>query len=187
MVPAESDAGRVAGHQLAERGGAAGVRRTWKPEGPTVQRSRFVFLALPMPDGNAGDADRAPAEGILWMLVSPNNRPLGRGTTYHEAYAECRNSVEHIKANAHRVVPVETTVERTGQWTWRIELDGAPVAASSRSYLRTRECAYNLTKFLEALPTADIVAGTRSARRGRQRVEPSVGWRRGERLRGGLA
>ncbi|SNT12439.1 hypothetical protein SAMN05421812_103271 [Asanoa hainanensis] len=152
-----------------------------------MQRSRFVFLALPMPDGNATTADRTPAEGILWMLVSPNNRPLGRGTTYHESYADCLGSVESLKANADRVLPVETTVERTGQWTWRIELDGASVAASSRSYLRTRECAYNLAKFLEALPTADIVAGTRSARRGRQRPEPSPGWRRGERLRGGLA
>ncbi|GIF51174.1 hypothetical protein DFJ67_3358 [Asanoa ferruginea] len=150
-----------------------------------MQRSRFVFLALPMPEGKP--PAEAPVDGILWMLVSPNNRPLGRGTTYHEAYAECRESVEHMKANAGRVVPVETTVERTGQWTWRIELDGVPVAASSRSYLRTRECAYNLAKFLEALPTADIVAGTRSARRGRQRLDPGPGWRRGERLRGGLA
>ena len=152
-----------------------------------MQRSRFVFLALPVPEHAAAAhlAGDAPAEGVVWVLVSPNNRPLGRGTTYHELYAACRDSVEHLKANAGRVVPVETTVERTGQWSWRIELDGAPVAVSSRSYLRARECAYNLERFLDAVPTADIVAGTRSAHRGRRRTEPPSGpWR--EPIRGGL-
>jgi len=156
-----------------------------------VQRSRFVFLALPVPDtaAPANQTERVPVEGIVWVLVSPNNRPLGRGTVYHELYGACRDSVEHLKANAGRVLPVETTVERTGQWTWRIELDGEPVAVSSRSYLRARECAYNLGRFMEALPTADIVAGTRSGRRGRQRPEPlpPVSRRRTEPIRGGLA
>jgi hypothetical protein len=47
---------------------------------------------------------------------------------------------------------------------------------SSRSYLRARECTYNLERFLEAVPSAQVVAGTRSVRRGRRRVslsEPS--------------
>lgn len=136
-------------------------------EGIMVQHSRFVFLAAPMPESKDGDGS---AEGILWMLVSPNNRPLGRGTTYHETYSSCRQSVLDLQANCDRVKPVETTVELTGQWSWRIELDGEPVAVSSRSYLRARECSYNLERFLEAVPKAEVVAGTRSVRRGRRRT-----------------
>lgn len=134
-------------------------------EGIMVQHSRFVFLAAPMPESEDGDG----GEGVLWMLVSPNNRPLGRGTTYHATYSSCRQSVLDLQANCDRVKPVETTVELTGQWSWRIEIDGAPVAVASRSYLRARECAYNLERFLEAVPRAEVVAGTRSVRRGRRR------------------
>lgn len=133
-------------------------------EGIMVQHSRFVFLAAPMPESKDGDG----VDGILWMLVSPNNRPLGRGTTYHETYSSCRQSVLDLQANCDRVKSVETTLEQTGQWTWRIDLDGDPIAVSSRSYLRARECSYNLERFLEAVPKAEVVAGTRSVRRGRR-------------------
>ncbi|MGN9911045.1 hypothetical protein ACTMTJ_26155 [Phytohabitans sp. LJ34] len=139
-----------------------------------VQHSRFVFLAAPMPESKDGDE----GEGILWMLVSPNNRPLGRGTTYHATYGACRQSVLDLQANYERAKPVETTVDLTGQWTWRIDLDGEPVAVSSRSYLRARECTYNLERFLEAVPSAQVIAGTRSVRRGRRRAsvaEPPPG------------
>jgi hypothetical protein len=146
-------------------GARPAVRTTVRnAEGIMVQHSRFVFLAAPMPESKDGDG----TDGILWMLVSPNNRPLGRGTTYHETYSSCRQSVLDLQANCDRVKPVETTVEMTGQWTWRIELDGEPVAVSSRSYLRARECSYNLERFLEAVPKAEVVAGTRSVRRGRR-------------------
>jgi hypothetical protein len=130
-----------------------------------VQHSRFVFIGGLVPPTQAGTL----IEGIVWILVSPNNRPLGLGTTYHEAYADCRESVVLLKANHDRLNPVETTVELTGQWTWRVELDGIAVAKSSRSYLRTRECQYNLQRFFEAVPNAEIVDGARSARRGRPR------------------
>lgn len=133
-------------------------------EGIMVQHSRFVFLAAPMPESKDGDG----VDGILWMLVSPNNRPLGRGTIYHQTYGACRQAVLDLQANCDRVKPVETTVELTGQWTWRIDLDGEPIAVSSRSYLRARECSYNLERFLEAVPKAEVVAGTRSIRRGRR-------------------
>jgi len=119
-----------------------------------------------MPESEDGDE----GEGILWMLVSPNNRPLGRGTAYQDTYGACRQSVLDLQANCDRVKAVETTVDLTGQWTWRIDLDGEPVAVSSRSYLRARECTYNLERFLEAAPSAQVIAGTRSVRRGRRRA-----------------
>lgn len=129
-----------------------------------MQHSRFVFIATPAPPGESA------VERIIWVLVSSNNRPLGLATSYREAYADSRESVLELKANRNRIVPVETTVELTGQWTWRVELDGVALAKSSRSYLRARESQYNLQRFLEAVPDAEVVAGVRSVRRGRSRV-----------------
>ncbi|MFE9651888.1 hypothetical protein [Micromonospora sp. NPDC006431] len=135
-----------------------------------MQRSRFVFLAAPMPGAPQGQ----PTDGVLWMLVSPNNRPLGRGAVYHAAYAGCRESVLALQASMDRIVPVEGTVPASGQWTWRIELDEVAVALSSRSYLRARECRYNLDRFLEALPHAEVVPGTRAVRRGRRAASEPI-------------
>jgi len=130
-----------------------------------VQRPRFVFLAAP-----ATQAQVAPErERILWMLVSPNNRQLGRSASYHDAYADSRQAVLDLQQNLDRVIRLESLVEMTGQWIWRLNLDGHAVAASSRSYFRARECTYNLERFLEAVPQADLVVGVRAARRGRQR------------------
>jgi hypothetical protein len=70
-------------------------------EGSTMQRSRFVFLAAPVPV-----ADGPAADGVLWMLVSPNNRPLGRGTAYHDTYAGCREAVLALRADCAHVKPV---------------------------------------------------------------------------------
>ncbi|WP_213450684.1 hypothetical protein [Rhizomonospora bruguierae] len=134
-----------------------------------MQRPRFVFLTAPalrVPDRPVGD-------GILWVLVSPNNRQLGRGADLHGTYAACRQAVLDLRGSYRRAVAVELTLGTTGQWSWRVEVDGVPVAVASRLYLRGRECSYNLERFLEAVPAADVTAGVRIARRGRPRaVEP---------------
>ncbi|MBY8871944.1 hypothetical protein K7640_08830 [Micromonospora sp. PLK6-60] len=135
-----------------------------------MQHSRFVFLAAPMPGPQQGQL----VDGIRWLLVSSNNRPLGRGTAYHEVYAQCRESVLELQANAARIVAQEGTVPASGQWVWRVQLDDVPVALSSRSYLRARECSYNLERFLEALPHAEVADGTRTVRRDRRRAAEPV-------------
>ncbi|MFJ6196620.1 hypothetical protein [Micromonospora sp. NPDC092111] len=128
-----------------------------------MQLARFVFLSMLPSAGPQSDSDA----GVVWMLVSPNNRALGRGYGVHDSYAGCRAAVLALRDGGPRCRPLVSNVDRTGQWTWRILLDDRPVAVSSRSYLRTRECGYNLERFLEAVPTAELVAGTRTVRRGR--------------------
>ncbi|MFF5172681.1 hypothetical protein ACFY3U_08615 [Micromonospora sp. NPDC000089] len=128
-----------------------------------MQLARFVFLAMLPSTGSAGVSDA----GVVWMLVSPNNRALGRGYGMHDSYAACRNAVLALREDHLRCHPLVSNVDRTGQWSWRVDLDDRPVAVSSRSYLRTRECSYNLERFLEALPAAEVVAGARTVRRGR--------------------
>lgn len=125
------------------------------------------------------------------MLVSPNNRPLGRSPQPYRTYGDCLEAVRHLAAQHDRIKPTASTVESSGQWGWRIDLDGDTVAMSSRSYLRVRECNYNLQRFMEALPSADVVAGVRAVRGGRaahpdikavaERVNPDPDTRNGAR------
>jgi len=129
-----------------------------------VQHSRFVFLSLSTAD-----------EASTWMLVSPNNRPLGRAGRTFDTHAACRADVEHLRANLAAAHTTVAAVETTGQWVWRIDLAGAIVGVSSRSYLRARECHYNLDRFLEAVPAAQVVAGTRSVRGGRPASSHTAG------------
>lgn len=130
-----------------------------------MKRSRFVFLAVSARRDRPEQFERA---GVIWMLVSPNNRPLGRSEKPYETYGTCRAAVERLREANDRLNPLAFTVEETGQWTWRIELDGEPVASSGRSYLRVRECHYNLDRFLAAITVADVVPGSREVRWGRR-------------------
>ncbi|MEU8259069.1 hypothetical protein AB0C02_00370 [Micromonospora sp. NPDC048999] len=136
-----------------------------------MQVARFVFLTMLPSTGTQGD----PPGGVVWMLVSPNNRTLGRGLSLHRSYADCRDAVLRLREGGPRCRPVLSNVEATGQWTWRVELDGRQVAMASRSYLRMRECSYNLERFLAVLPAAEVVPGTRAVRRGRWHGDPGAG------------
>jgi hypothetical protein len=135
-----------------------------------VQHSRFVFVAVPIADA----AGEPAGDAIVWLLVSPNNRPLGRSGTPHRTYDGCHASVLHLRASYLRLTAQSLVTEDTGQWTWRVELDGATVAVSSRTYLRMRECHYSLERFLESVPQAAIVSGARSAHRGRRPAEEAL-------------
>ncbi|GAA3729791.1 hypothetical protein GCM10022225_09200 [Plantactinospora mayteni] len=132
-----------------------------------MHQPSFVFLA--MSAGSGTRVDEA-AEEVIWMLISPNNRKLGRGEVGYQTYVECRAAVRRLREQHHRASALALTDEFTGQWAWRLELDGETVAISSRSYLRARECNYNLERFLAAIPLAEIVEGTRLVRKGRRVV-----------------
>lgn len=96
--------------------------------------------------------------------MAPNNRPLGQGAGRYESYAACLAAVHRLRAGSARLTDTVAPVESTGQWSWRVALDADVVAVSSRSYLRMRECAYNLERFVQAVPEAVIVDGTRGIR-----------------------
>jgi hypothetical protein len=127
-----------------------------------VHKSRFIVVVM-------GGSDGEP-DGVVWMLVSPNNRQLGRSTSSYSTYSECRDAVMRLRAGTHRLTSQAMAVERTGQWVWWVDLDGVREAGSSRSYLRLRECTYNLGRFLAALPGAEVVTGARNVGPRRTRV-----------------
>jgi hypothetical protein len=69
-----------------------------------------------------------------------------------------------LVAGAGLLNAVSTALGTSGHWVWRAELDGVPVAVSHRSYLRARECQYNVGRFLAAVPEAQVTAGRRQLR-----------------------
>ena len=129
-----------------------------------MPESRFIVLSV-LPTGESV----AAADAVTWLLVSSNNRPLGRGGSTFATPEECRTAVSRLRQQHHRVSPTASQQETNGQWAWRADLDGVTVAVSTRTYLRHRECDYNLHRFLEALPLAEVSTSVRIIRNGHHR------------------
>jgi hypothetical protein len=128
-----------------------------------LRGSRFVFLSMLVLD-NSGQAG---TESIMWILVSPNNRRLGRAQRASASYDVCLESVLRLRERYVDLTSSTTTVESQGHWTWRVELDRVVVAISTRTYLRQQESDYSLHRFLEAVPEADVAPTARAVRIGR--------------------
>lgn len=126
-----------------------------------MSQSRFVFLALPAP---APAAEGASAFG--WLLVSANNRLLGRSPGLFADFTAGHDAVVALRRDHERLEGAVLAVRDTARWTWQVRRDGVVVAESSRPYLRMRECRYNLERFLAAVPVSGIVPGVRFPRRG---------------------
>lgn len=131
---------------------------------------RFLFVS-----GVRGEAGNEPLKltGVSWRLLGGNNRELGRSAHVFAGLEAC-----HLAALEIRERAAEATVElraepSTGRWTWQLRLDTEPVVIAGRSYLRLRECQYNLAQFLAFAPVAgmaDAVVG----RRPHHRPDPAV-------------
>jgi hypothetical protein len=124
--------------------------------------SRFVFLARRTDEDGADDR----RDDISWMLVSSNSRPLGRAVRWHHGLDACLAEVHTVRAHLDRLRGVMSVVNAGRNWRWRVDLDGNPVAEASRVYVRQYECDYNMRRFLEALPVADIPSTVRMVHRG---------------------
>lgn len=129
-----------------------------------MPESRFIVLSVVL-SRETGEG----SEEITWMLVSSNNRPLGRGGLSFATSDACRAAVSTLRQQHDRVVATATPAETNGRWAWQVGLDGTTVAVSTRTYLRHRECDYNLRRFLEALPSAEIAPAVRLIRSGSKR------------------
>ncbi|HET6985568.1 MAG TPA: hypothetical protein VFI00_03095 [Kribbella sp.] len=155
-----------------------------------MRLSRFIFLAIDRSDRSSArlrpdwrPVARAPesrgpdtpAYTFRWVLASPNNRELGRGSAFWPSYQACREDTQRLQAGIGEVESVLATDAAIGQWSWRIVLGDAVVAQSARLYQRERECRYSLNAFLTAVPTANLVDGVRrleSPNRGGYRRSP---------------
>jgi hypothetical protein len=126
-------------------------------EGPTVPAwpDRYTTAA-----GKFG----ADGEWVAWRLVGPNNRELGRSAAIFPDYVRCLDGVHALVAVLDELHPLTALNQANGLWSWRLELEGTPVAVSGRGHQRRRECEYNLTRFLATAAVA-VPADPRSRRR----------------------
>ncbi|WP_345696979.1 hypothetical protein [Kitasatospora terrestris] len=110
---------------------------------------RFLIVSRPqLPDHARG--------GTVRRLLGANNRHLGRSEEAFLDVAGCLSAIDRLQRGLDRSRSVIAGEEHGQLRRWRLELDGAPVAGSTRAYRRQRECQYSLGLFL---------AGARSAAR----------------------
>jgi hypothetical protein len=122
-----------------------------------VHGARFILLD----QITVGESGERITGGISWVLLSANNRPLGKSTREFASSAQCRAAALELRDRRNELRVVALAVDLRGHWGWRIELDGEPAASCTRPYLRQRECEYNLRRFQEALPTTEVVSTVR--------------------------
>lgn len=116
-----------------------------------------------------GGSGESTEPGITWILVGSNNRPLGRGASTFANSDDCRAAVAYLRYNHRRATSSAMPAEPDGHWAWRIDVDNKAIAVSTRTYLRHRECDYNLLRFLQAVPAAEIADAIRFVRSGQRR------------------
>jgi hypothetical protein len=100
-------------------------------------------------------------------VCGANHRELGRSSSVHPDVASALRAIEHLQANIAHAVLSHVITTSAGIWAWRMTIDAAPVATSSRAYFRQRECAYAAAACVAAIAGAAIP--TLSGRRPRAR------------------
>jgi len=129
-----------------------------------VADPRFVFLSRAV----SNEQGEVIGETVTWMVVSPNSRPLGRAAAWFADFDTCRDAVTPLRNRASEIKVVISAAR--GQWYWRGLLDGIITAVSTRDYLRQHECDYNVRRFIEALPLAQIPLVVRTVGTGSKRI-----------------
>ncbi|MEV4557266.1 hypothetical protein AB0K51_09730 [Kitasatospora sp. NPDC049285] len=109
---------------------------------------RFLIVSRPPQPELAGG-------GVVWRLLGANNRHLGQGERVFAELADCLAAIGRLQLGLDHARSVVAGVEHGQLWRWRLEIEGEPVASSTRAYRRQRECQYSLGLFLAGARTAD--------------------------------
>jgi hypothetical protein len=114
----------------------------------------------------------AMAPSTAWRLVGGNNRELGRSALPYPDVATCLAAVTFLREHLNEADTLLANTSTTGLWLWRLNIGDRWMAVAGRSYLRRRECQYNLAQFVAEAPTATFPSAIsgRLEVHGRQRV-----------------
>jgi hypothetical protein len=116
---------------------------------------RFQFVCSNSGRLNAASTDELACERVAWRLLGGNNRELGRSALWYPDLDACLEAVRALKREIGGVTSAITSAGQSGgAWSWRLAVSGRPVAMAGRPYHRHRECAYNLSHFVAAVPAA---------------------------------
>jgi hypothetical protein len=135
-------------------------------EGKTLSLSKAFTLSKALSLANAVGVSSAPGrvvsarlnyDHVAWRLLGANNRELGRSPIWYPDVESCREAVRALKREIGGMTTAISSVGMPGgAWSWRLVVSGTAVAVAGRPYHRQRECAYNLSHFVAAVPDARI-------------------------------
>ena len=121
--------------------------------GPSSAHPYRMDWSLPT-DGSANGR-----EWYGWRLMGANNRELGRSAHSYPSYPVVRKAVRDLQAHANRLVRATVIDPATGRWGWRLDLDDRTVAVSGRWYERDHDSRVGMDKFVNLVPSAELVDG----------------------------
>lgn len=121
---------------------------------------RFLIICSHARDDlRAADASGGRHQVVTWRLLGANNRELGRSPIWFPGRDSCLESVHVLRRDIGDVSSAITAVDAPGgAWSWQLTVSGKPIAMAGRPYHRHRECTYNLSHFVAAVPAARIMA-----------------------------
>jgi hypothetical protein len=126
-----------------------------------VASARFELYLPARREPDPGELP-GPAE-VTWRLLSSNNRDLGRAAGTFADAAACLVTVRRLQRRVHESVAIQLRAGRVA-WTWRVRLDGADIAVSSRTYQRRVQAESACAVFLGLVPLATVADAPRLAR-----------------------
>ena len=109
--------------------------------------------------GAVGTGTTNAREWYGWRLMGGNNRELGRSARSYPSYPVVRKAVRDLQQHANRLVRSTVIDPATGRWGWRLDLDDRTVAVSGRWYERDHDSRVGMDKFLNLVPSAELVDG----------------------------
>ncbi|PPK68889.1 hypothetical protein V5P93_001261 [Actinokineospora auranticolor] len=107
---------------------------------------------------------RSADAGVTWRFLSANNRSLGQAARLFVDAEACARALVELRA---RVADASATTARetTSQlWSWRVRLEGADLAVSSRRYHRRVQAQYACRSFLGLVADAALADLPRAVR-----------------------
>jgi len=110
--------------------------RPWRPDAP------------PGPPG--------PAR-LGWRFLAANNRDVARSAGDFGGLAGCVQAAQDLQRRVDDAVAVSARTGRA-EWTWRLRLDAADVAVSSRTYQRRLQCEAACALFVSLVADAVLDA-----------------------------
>jgi hypothetical protein len=126
---------------------------------------RFLFVPGVRGANDGPHDEGVRANGVSWRLLGANNRELGRSAQVYPELASCQRAAMEVRARIAELTTEIRAEQSTGRWHWRLALQGETVAVAGRSYLRLRECRYNLGQFVALAPGTALAEST-EVRRG---------------------
>ena len=98
-----------------------------------------------------------------WRLMTANNRELARSVFRFTDPDLCRQAAREVQAGSARLVLGTYSDPVTGDFSWRGELDGRPVAAG-KHYEQEQTARHAAQRFLDAVAEAEITDVVRALR-----------------------